>query len=266
MTPCDARFLQWSALQGWIASRKPTWGTCAGMVLMADGATGVAAGGQALLGGMDIEVNRNFFGSQLASFEAQLTVDDADLRSALATAYSHERSAHKRATALPPGIFIRAPAVVHVGPRATALAWVATPDVPGGRVAVAVREGPFLATAFHPELSGSSAWHSIFADFAARGGSPTFNWQAPGVATPTSDATDTLQRAGGSTPSCVGGESVFLTPGTSAASSFRTAGSTHTGGGAGAAQPLSHDTDFAAGNELARGLASRVINARLEDD
>ena len=235
------------------------------MVLMADGATGVAAGGQALLGGMDIEVNRNFFGSQLASFEAQLTVDDADLRSALATAYSHERSAHKRATALPPGIFIRAPAVVHVGPRATALAWVATPDVPGGRVAVAVREGPFLATAFHPELSGSSAWHSIFADFAARGGSPTFNWQAPGVATP-SDATDTLQRAGGSTPSCVGGESVVLTPGTSAASSFRTAGSTHTGGGAGAAQPLSHDTDFAAGNELARGLASRVINARLEDD
>lgn len=52
-------------LRDWVAEGRPTWGTCAGMILLAREATGIKKGGQELLGGMDIRVGRNGFGSQV---------------------------------------------------------------------------------------------------------------------------------------------------------------------------------------------------------
>lgn len=62
----------WSALKNFIQSGKPTWGTCAGMILLAErciGASAVIENGQSLIGGLDILVCRNYFGSQISSFE-----------------------------------------------------------------------------------------------------------------------------------------------------------------------------------------------------
>ena len=55
-------------LRQWVHSQRPTWGTCAGMILLAEHATGQKQGGQPLLGGLDITVNRNYFGRQTESF------------------------------------------------------------------------------------------------------------------------------------------------------------------------------------------------------
>jgi pyridoxal 5'-phosphate synthase pdxT subunit len=61
-------------LRRWVHSGQPTWGTCAGMILLAERATGQKQGGQPLLGGLEVTVNRNYFGRQTESFETLLTV------------------------------------------------------------------------------------------------------------------------------------------------------------------------------------------------
>jgi 5'-phosphate synthase pdxT subunit len=120
----------------------PVWGTCAGMILLADRAVGQKQGGQPLIGGLDVTVNRNYFGRQNQSFEVPL---DAPVLGE------------------PPfrAIFIRAPAILQVGPAVEVLA-----EAPGhdGSVIVAVRQGTILATAFHPELTADSRWHQLFLD------------------------------------------------------------------------------------------------------
>lgn len=115
------------------ARHKPVWGTCAGMIMLARD----IGRDQPLLGLMDITVNRNAFGRQVDSFETDLDVP-----------------------ALGPqpfrALFIRAPLVTAVGEGVDVLARL------DGRNVVAVRQGHWLATAFHPELTGDSRFHRYF--------------------------------------------------------------------------------------------------------
>ena len=127
-------------LRAWVHGGRPTWGTCAGMILLADRVTDQKAGGQPLIGGLDVTVNRNYFGRQSESFEALLDAPQLG-----ATPFR--------------AVFIRAPAIVEYGPNVTALATVPGRDA---AVVVAVRQGQLLATAFHPELTRDPRWHELF--------------------------------------------------------------------------------------------------------
>ncbi|WP_241245855.1 pyridoxal 5'-phosphate synthase glutaminase subunit PdxT [Microbacterium sp. 4R-513] len=119
-----------------IASGMPVYGTCAGMIMLADRITG-AIDGQETFGGLDVVVARNAFGSQVDSFETDLEVDGFEGGPVHAA-------------------FIRAPLVTEVGERATPIA-----TLPDGGV-VAVEQGSLLATAFHPEVSGETRFHERF--------------------------------------------------------------------------------------------------------
>jgi 5'-phosphate synthase pdxT subunit len=133
-------------LRRWVHSGQPTWGTCAGMILLAERATAQKQGGQPLLGGLDVTVNRNYFGRQTESFEADLAVP------ALGDEPVH-------------AVFIRAPAITQVGPQVECLAELAVPD--REQVVVAVCQGRILATAFHPELTDDPRWHALFLSMVA---------------------------------------------------------------------------------------------------
>ncbi|KAF6139705.1 hypothetical protein GIB67_006653 [Kingdonia uniflora] len=89
------------ALREFVKLGKPVWGTCAGLIFLANKAVGQKEGGQELVGGLDCTVHRNFFGSQIQSFEAELSVPEL--------AATEGGPAHFR------GIFIRAPAVLETG-------------------------------------------------------------------------------------------------------------------------------------------------------
>ena len=117
-----------------LAAGMPAWGTCAGMVLLARQLT---EDRPQPLGVIDMVVSRNAFGRQVDSFETDLAV------AALGAEPLH-------------AVFIRAPVVVEVGAAATVLA-----RLPDGR-AVAVQQGPHLATAFHPELTPDRRLHRHF--------------------------------------------------------------------------------------------------------
>ena len=114
------------------------WGTCAGLIMIARELT---ESKPAPLGLMDIVVERNAFGRQVDSFEADLEVAGLGPDPLRA-------------------IFIRAPAICEVGPQVEVLAALSD-----GR-AVAVRQGNLLATAFHPELGGDPRMHQYFLDMA----------------------------------------------------------------------------------------------------
>jgi len=117
----------------------PAYGTCAGMVLLADEVRG-GRPEQPLLGGLDMTVRRNAFGRQVDSFEADLDVAGLG-------------QVH--------GVFIRAPWVERVGAGVEVLASV--DDHP-----VAVRQGRLLATSFHPELTGDGRLHALFIEMVRR--------------------------------------------------------------------------------------------------
>lgn len=134
-------------LRAWVHSGRPTWGTCAGMILLAERAAGQKQGGQPLLGGLDVTVNRNYFGRQVHSFETTLNVPSFDPPQS-------------------PGVFIRAPAITEIGVGVEVLA--ALP----GPVYVAVRQGAILATAFHPELTADTRWHALFVEMVRAAASP----------------------------------------------------------------------------------------------
>jgi 5'-phosphate synthase pdxT subunit len=118
-----------------VAAGLPTFGSCAGMILLA---TQILDGrdDQPLLAGLDITVRRNAFGRQIDSFETEVEVDG------VAGGPVH-------------AVFIRAPVVERTGEHVQVLAEVA------GR-SVAVRDDRRLATAFHPELSGDARMHALF--------------------------------------------------------------------------------------------------------
>jgi 5'-phosphate synthase pdxT subunit len=124
----------------------PAYGSCAGMILLADDiADGVP--GQHTLGGLDVVVRRNAFGRQVDSFEADL--DFAALPGDAVSA-----------------VFIRAPWVERAGESVEVLATVSGGPA-DGRI-VAVRQGNLLATSFHPELTGDTRVHALFVDMVRR--------------------------------------------------------------------------------------------------
>ncbi len=119
----------------------PAFGTCAGMILLADHIEqGIA--GQETFGGLDVVVRRNAFGRQVDSFEADLDVA------------AFEQPFH--------ALFIRAPWVEKVGADVEVVARVASGEAMG-RI-VAVRQGHLLATSFHPEVTGDDRFHRMFVE------------------------------------------------------------------------------------------------------
>lgn len=129
------RFELFEPLRAAIADGLPVFGTCAGMILLADRIED-GIDGQQTLGGLDITVRRNAFGRQVDSFET-----DLDLRGIDGGPFR--------------AVFIRAPWVEAVGAGVEVLA-------ESGGHPVAVRQGQLLATAFHPEQSGDTRLHRAF--------------------------------------------------------------------------------------------------------
>ncbi|KZV34571.1 hypothetical protein F511_28175 [Dorcoceras hygrometricum] len=99
------------ALREFVKNGKPVWGTCAGLIFLADKAIGQKSGGQELIGGLNCTVHRNFFGSQLQSFESEVSVPE------IAAIEGGPPSFR--------GVFIRAPGILEVGPEVQVLADVA---------------------------------------------------------------------------------------------------------------------------------------------
>ena len=133
------------------------------MILLADRVSG-SGEGQIFLGGMDVSVQRNYFGSQVSS-----SVTAVCLSPALLEDLKQNESAEViDAEGLPCGVFIRAPAIVSLGSSATGLAWVALPasgttgSVETMPICVAASQGSLLATAFHPELTSQRSFHRLF--------------------------------------------------------------------------------------------------------
>jgi len=118
--------------------RHAIWGTCAGAIFLSKDVSRE----QPLLGLMDIKVERNAFGRQVDSFEAEL--DISELKQATGT----DEAFH--------AVFIRAPIIESVSGNAKILA-----SLPDGRI-VAAQQGHFLATSFHPELTGDKRFHEYF--------------------------------------------------------------------------------------------------------
>ncbi len=125
-------------------SGAPLFGTCAGMIVLA---AEIAGGELSILPLLDITVERNAFGRQLESFEAELPVPILG-----------DTPVH--------AVFIRAPIVERTGPGVDILA-----RLDDGRI-VAVRERNVIATAFHPELAGETRFHRLLATMAAEHDDP----------------------------------------------------------------------------------------------
>ncbi|MFF2276505.1 pyridoxal 5'-phosphate synthase glutaminase subunit PdxT [Agromyces sp. NPDC058126] len=123
-------------LRAAIADGLPVYGTCAGLIMLADTVLDAITGQQSL-GGLDVVVRRNAFGSQNQSFETELEVPALGVIPVRA-------------------VFIRGPVVESVGPAATPLA-----QLEDGRV-VAVEQGNLLGTSFHPEITGEHRFHEYF--------------------------------------------------------------------------------------------------------
>ena len=133
-------FDMFEPLRARISAGMPVYGSCAGMILLADRVLDAAVG-QETFGGLDITVRRNAFGSQVDSFETDLE-------------FAGITNPPVRA------VFIRAPWVESVG---TTVEILATYEH-----AVAVQQGGLLATSFHPELTGDNRIHRYFIESVAR--------------------------------------------------------------------------------------------------
>jgi len=119
-----------------IAAGLPVYGTCAGLIMLSNTVLDSITGQQSL-GGLDVAVRRNAFGSQLDSFETDLTIP------VLGDPPMH-------------AVFIRAPVVESAGDGVTVLA-----ALDDGRM-VAVEQGNLLGTSFHPEMTGDTRFHQYF--------------------------------------------------------------------------------------------------------
>ena len=133
------------------ATGAPIFGTCAGMIVLS---REIAGGEEPVLPLLDVTVERNAFGRQLESFEADLSVPVLG-----------DQPVH--------GVFIRAPIIDRAGPDVDVLARLGDDDgrPDAGRI-VAVRERNVIATAFHPELAGETRFHRLVATMAAEHDEP----------------------------------------------------------------------------------------------
>ena len=121
------------------AQGMPMYGSCAGMIMLADEVLD-ARPDQQTIGGLSMVVRRNAFGRQVDSFETDVDIAGMDEPF--------------------PAVFIRAPWVESVGEGVEVLARVTPPN--GADTIVAVRQGPLVATSFHPELTGDPRFHETF--------------------------------------------------------------------------------------------------------
>ncbi|QOK24318.1 pyridoxal 5'-phosphate synthase glutaminase subunit PdxT [Janibacter indicus] len=132
-------------LRSRIAEGLPVYGSCAGMILLADRLLD-GHPQQQTLGGLDITVRRNAFGRQVDSHETDLEVAgvaDGPVRA----------------------VFIRAPWVEQAGPDVEVLASI---EAKGESRPVVVRQGHLLATSFHPEVTGDHRVHALFVEMVRR--------------------------------------------------------------------------------------------------
>jgi len=130
-----------------IEAGMPAYGSCAGMIMLADRIQD-GIDGQETIGGIDMTVRRNAFGRQVDSFESDVRLTGMD----------DDAPYH--------AVFIRAPWVEAVGDDVEVLGR-AESGTNAGRI-VAVRQGRLMATAFHPELTGDHRVHHYFADLVRR--------------------------------------------------------------------------------------------------
>ena len=136
------RFGMLEPLRAAVAAGLPTYGSCAGMIMLADTVLDAPAG-QQTIGGLDVTVRRNAFGRQVDSFETEVSVAGVDGGPVHA-------------------VFIRAPWVEEVGPDVEVLGRVVG-GAADGKI-VAVRQGHLVATSFHPELTGDPRVHAMFVE------------------------------------------------------------------------------------------------------
>jgi 5'-phosphate synthase pdxT subunit len=125
-----------------VSAGLPVFGSCAGMIMLADRLLD-GADGQETMGGIDMTVRRNAFGRQVDSFESDIALAGVT----------------GPAGPLFRAVFIRAPWVEQTGGQVEILGT----EPATGRI-VAVRQGPLLATSFHPELTGDTRVHRLFVD------------------------------------------------------------------------------------------------------
>ncbi len=128
-----------------ISNGLPALGTCAGLILLANRVYDKTAGEtkQSLIGGLDVTVERNSFGRQRESFEADLSIPILG------------EAAYR-------GIFIRSPVIKNAGPKTEVIAKISDNAI------VAVRQGNIIGTSFHPELSGDPRLHEYFIQLVSR--------------------------------------------------------------------------------------------------
>jgi 5'-phosphate synthase pdxT subunit len=134
-------FNLYEPLRAFVKGGVPTWGTCAGMIVLANQASDLDS---PTLQAIDISVLRNAYGRQVDSFEADLDVP------ALGAEPFH-------------AVFIRAPVVDSVGSGVTVLATVRD-DSTGEEQPVAVEQGSVMASSFHPELTPDTRFHAYFVE------------------------------------------------------------------------------------------------------
>jgi pyridoxal 5'-phosphate synthase pdxT subunit len=146
MVKLAARFGLMEPLRAAVHAGLPAYGSCAGMILLADRILD-APPDQETVGGMDVTVRRNAFGRQVDSFESDLAFEG------LAGGPVH-------------AVFIRAPWVEEAGPGVEILGRVVGGPA-DGRI-VAVRQANLVATSFHPELTGDRRVHALFVDIVRR--------------------------------------------------------------------------------------------------
>jgi 5'-phosphate synthase pdxT subunit len=141
-----ARFGLLQPLRAAVRAGLPAYGSCAGMILLADRILD-APPDQETVGGLDVTVRRNAFGRQVDSFESDLAIEG------LEGGPMH-------------AVFIRAPWVEEAGPGVEVLGRVVGGQADGK--IVAVRQGNVVATSFHPELTGDRRVHALFVDIVRR--------------------------------------------------------------------------------------------------
>jgi 5'-phosphate synthase pdxT subunit len=142
MAKLAARFGMLEPLRAALHGGLPVYGSCAGMIMLADAVLDAPAD-QETIGGLDVTVRRNAFGRQVDSFESQVTIAGVDGGPVHA-------------------VFIRAPWVEDAGPGVEVLGRVE--GGPADGKIVAVRQGRLVATSFHPELTGDLRVHALFVE------------------------------------------------------------------------------------------------------
>jgi pyridoxal 5'-phosphate synthase pdxT subunit len=160
LTIAAERLGLWKELQDWVSLGKPTWGTCAGLILLSKDIGYVKSNGQSRLGVLDISVDRNYFGSQINSFAHPIQPSES------------WKEMFAKANELVPtcthnAAFIRAPMITRFNDDNIELLATLKCDAVPEKLwtldpAVAVRKSFFMGTTFHPELTDCYCWHKYF--------------------------------------------------------------------------------------------------------